>query len=291
MTRSGQVPVVVALLLLTACGSSVSSESPTTGETVTPFASASQSQAEPTTTVDPTHSPSARSVGALAPDGLAEVVTSDLVVRTLPEISAASVIDPIRLNAPKLLFVLDGPVRADGFDWYLVAPFDDFVTDTPSPDPRLGWVAAGGDGEEWIAPWSGECPEPTVDAFRFRTGFLRVACFGDREITLEGDLGECSYITPGTVSPSWLTSSYCTLYGEDYPEGYEIVGPFWFHQEPEDFELRDRQFQPVRITGRFDHPAAQTCEHNPLGSEERLPQELIVLGCRSAFVVTDIEPR
>ena len=240
--------------------------------------------------MDATHSPSARAVGALAPDGLAEVVTSDLVVRTLPEISAGSIIDPTRLNAPKLLFVLDGPVRADGFDWYFVAPFDEFLSDTPSPNPRPGWVAAAGDGEDWIAPWSGECPEPTLDALRSQSGFLRVPCFGDRELTLDGELGECSYITPGVVTPNWLTSSYCTLYGEEFPEGYEIVGPFTFHREPQDFELRDRQLQPVRVTGSFDHPAAQTCEHHPLGSDVPDPPELVVLGCRSQFVVTDIEP-
>jgi hypothetical protein len=98
---------------------------------------------------------------------------------------------------------------------------------------------------------------------------LRVGCFGDRELNLEGELGECSYITPGTVSPNWLTSSYCTLYGEGFPDGYEIVGPFTFHQEPEDFELRDYELQPVRVTGRFDHPAAQSCEHHPSGLRSR----------------------
>jgi len=290
MTKCGQIALIAVVLLLTACGNSAVSGPLTPGGTVSSLPSASETHASPTATVDATHSPSARAVGALAPDGLAEVVTTDLVVRTLPEISAASLIEPIRVNAPKLLFVLDGPVTADGFDWYLVAPFDEFVSDIGSPDPRLGWVAAGGDGEQWIAPWSGACPEPTLDAFRFSAELLRVPCFGDREVMLKGELGECSYGSPGTVSPNWLTSSYCTLYGEDFPEGYELVGPFTFHQEPEDFELRDRQLEPVRITGRFDHPAAQTCEQHPVGSEEPDPPELVVLGCRSAFVVTDIEP-
>ena len=187
MTKPGQVALVVALFLLTACGNSAPSGLPT--GTGTPFPSAGESQAEPTATVEATPSPTAIPVGALAPDHLAEVVTSDLVVRALPEISAESIIDPIRLNAPKLLFVLDGPVRADGFDWYFVAPFDEFLSDTPSEDPHPGWVAAAGDGEEWIAPWRGECPEPTLDGLRFRSGFLRGRRLVPAEAIGEIDVG------------------------------------------------------------------------------------------------------
>jgi hypothetical protein len=225
--------------------------------------------------------------GALAPDGIAEVVTSDLVVRSLPEISEESIIDPVRLSDGKLLFVLDGPVTADGHDWYRVAPFDVPLSDIADGSPRLGWVAAAGDGEEWIAPWAGGCPEASVPDLRNNPVYLRVACFGGRELSLEGELGDCDYTVPGTVSPDWLSTAFCLLYEDNY-QG-DLVGPFTFHLPPEDFEMKEGNRQQVRITGRFDHPAAQTCEHHPLEDEEPLPPALVVLGCRGAFVVTQIE--
>ncbi|HEX6474393.1 MAG TPA: hypothetical protein VF114_04810, partial [Candidatus Limnocylindria bacterium] len=59
--------------------------------------------AEPTATATPAEA-------GLPPDSLAEVVTNDLVVRSLPEISDRSTIDPDYLQKGHLLFVLEGPV-------------------------------------------------------------------------------------------------------------------------------------------------------------------------------------
>jgi hypothetical protein len=161
------------------------------------------------------------------------------------------------------------------------------LSDIADGSPRVGWVAAGGDGEEWIAPWAGECPEASVAALRNNPLYLRVACFGDRELSLEGELGGCDYTVPGTESPGWLSNVFCLLYEDNY-QG-DLVGPFAFHLQPEDFEQREGDGRRVRITGRFDHPAAQTCEHHPLDGEEALPPELVVLACRAAFVVTVVE--
>ena len=48
------------------------------------------------------------------------------------------------------MVVLDGPVQASGYDWYLVQPT--IMSDTEQPYP-FGWVAAAGkDGEPWIEP-------------------------------------------------------------------------------------------------------------------------------------------
>ena len=114
-----------------------------------------------------------------------------------------------------------------------------------------------------------------------------VACFANRELTFEGELGDCDYIVPGRVSPDWLSSAFCVLYEDNY-QG-DLGGPFAFHLPPEDFQVTDRVGQRTRITGHFDDPAAQTCEHHPLDGEEALPPELVVLGCRAAFVATLIE--
>ena len=64
------------------------------------------------------------------------------------------------------LVVLDGPVEASGYDWYLVD-----VTSEPPEDVSypFGWVAAAGkDGEAWIAPERHDCPKRPTEVESLR---------------------------------------------------------------------------------------------------------------------------
>ena len=135
--RPAVILVAAGLMLAGGLGAPSASSAPASIEdpqrTVRPTPSP-----EPTSSASPTPLP----VGRLASDGIAQVVTDNLVVRSLPQISDSSEIHPVRLFEPKLLFVLDGPVAADGYDWYLVAPFEEFVSDVATDEPRIGWVAA-----------------------------------------------------------------------------------------------------------------------------------------------------
>jgi hypothetical protein len=65
------------------------------------------------------------------------VVTTDLVVRSEPGTHDGSRILPTRLNGPTLLYVVDGPVQADGYDWYLVQPFDNGICVDVCPPASL----------------------------------------------------------------------------------------------------------------------------------------------------------
>jgi hypothetical protein len=224
---------------------------------------------------------------SLPVDSVAEVVTDDLVVRSLPEISEASAIHPVRLQPGKLLFVLDGPATADDHDWYLVAPFDAQLSDVATDAPTLGWVAAGPPGEPWIAAWQGQCPEPVLDRMVFASPYLNLACHGSDELTLAGGLGNCSVVVPAYVTPAWLNSFVCELYPLEADAS--IVGPlafYWEVNEPHTFE-GDRM--PVEVRGHFDHAAAQTCaEGTPPGDLEPTPPELVVLRCRTHFVALEM---
>jgi hypothetical protein len=235
--------------------------------------------------VDQAPSFTAHPVGALAPDGLGEVVTDDLVVRSLPEISARSTIAPTTLSTGKLLFVLRGPVAADGYEWYQVAPFDEFLSDVASEAPRLGWVAAGRTGEVWIAPWTGDCPEPTLDEIRFRSPFLRLACFRDDVLKLEGILGDCGDIVPGIVTPMWLANHHCWLLrfgGAD-----ELSRDLIVRQKGDNLDRLDKGVA-LRVLGHFDDPAAQTCVESTLPGDQPTAPELLVLQCRAEFVATEV---
>lgn len=277
-------------LLLTACGGSLGSTAASASHpSVT---SPSDSGSAPTSTPDAASTATATNapVPLLAADDIAEVITNDLVVRSRPEIRDRSTIEEIRLNQGDdvLLFVLDGPVTADGFDWYHVAPFHAFLSDVvPEPLPGIGWVAAGRVGDEWIAPSTQTCREPTVYDLIFTVPLKSLACFGDRELILEGQLGDCTYVVPGTVTPSWLSTEFCYLYADI---ATDIAGPMIIHLDPDAFSRKPSPGS-VRVTGSFDHPAALTCEHHPLPGEELRAPEGVILGCRAAFVATSVERR
>jgi hypothetical protein len=209
------ITLLIAAQLLTACGSSASSSVPPRSEP--PMASAAASPDLPSPT--PQAAPTATSTPPpqIAVDGLAVVVTNDLVVRSLPEISARSVIDPRTLNEGKALFVLDGPVAADGFEWYQVVPFD--TGDVAYPAPELGWVAAGRGREVWIAPEAAMeyrlCRERRAEEVLAGQPLVHLGCTGDKTISMVGRVTDCGEATGGGIGPVWLSARACQLVGLD----------------------------------------------------------------------------
>ena len=99
-----------------------------------------------------------------------------LRVRSRPEISAdLKKLTPL-LAAGSRMLVVNGPVPADGYDWYEVRADNDL----------FGWVAAGKDGEDWIAPAPANCTDDldesalwTVDPIDF------FVCYGDTPVNVK----------------------------------------------------------------------------------------------------------
>ncbi len=279
------LPAAIGFLLTVPACAAPSSVSPTPSASAdtsspaieTPLATASPS-AEPTPTPPP------------HPDAVAKVVTTDLVVRSAPGTGVASEIYPGLLAAPTLLFILDGPVAADGYDWYQVAPFEEFFSDTAPevPPPRLGWVAAASrEGEPWIALRAGDCPDLTLDAMQGRPYLLLLACFGGQTLTLEGTFNGCFVTDPAIVSPSWLANTGCWL----VPFGWEPEGVFsggLVFRYSGDVGVPQRAGVAIRVVGHFDDAAARTCREETQPGDEATPPELVILGCRAQFVVTDV---
>ena len=273
------------LVLLTACGTAstvvqTASPPPDSVGSVSPIerlATASESAA-------PTPSPTP----PLHPDGVAQVVTTDLVSRSAPGTSADSKIYPGALDAPTLLFLLDGPVAADGYDWYLVAPFEKFLFDVPEVPP-LGWVASGSrEGEAWIAPWEGDCPESTLEAIHGRPYLLLLGCFGDQPLTLDSNFNGCFVSDPATVSPSWLAHTGCSLVPFGWEPGGDVSGGFVIRSQGEHGMPYGEWGSAIRVVGHFDDPAAGACTDTAPFGDAVMPPELIVLRCRAQFVVTDV---
>jgi hypothetical protein len=101
--------LAILVLVLNACAGGNGLQS--SGASATP--SDPLSSPNPKGSPSPTAAPSG--IPGVEVDGLAEVVTNDLVVRSTPEISDDSIIDPLTLFEGIPLFVLDGPVTANGY--------------------------------------------------------------------------------------------------------------------------------------------------------------------------------
>jgi hypothetical protein len=245
---------------------------------------------------DPSVEPSP-SAPQLPQDSVVKVVTTDLRVRSKPEVSDSSVkLEPL-LDAPRLLFVMDGPVEASGYTWYEVAPIGDAATTVELP---IGWVAAADkDGTPWIQEVTPDCPSrPTsVKALWRIDAVLALACFGETPITVPARLAQpeatCGIDIGWTIEPDWLGST-CPqprfLIESTTEAGLSInsiidpsldVSRWKPGVDPEDWVA-------VRITGRFDHPAAATCHGVSNGEPVPYSRDRIVLSCRATFVITKI---
>jgi hypothetical protein len=228
---------------------------------------------------------------------VAKVVTTDLVLRSAPGTAEDSEIYGT-LDAPTLLFVVDGPVSASGYEWYQVHPIESLQA-LPSPYLPFGWVAAAErDGEPWIAPASMRCPQtPDLEDVSTLGGLRSLACYGDRPLMFAAKYRGPDAVIPSSTSPSWLASAGYRL--SPLPCAFECPTsppspspePFLFVHRPGDFP--DSFGHPtgaeVQVVGHFDDPAALTCIGGAWpGDTPPLPGELTVILCRAQFVVTRV---
>ena len=284
------VALVGVALAISAC--TTSSPSPT--------ASVAASQS-PAPSVSPGASasapPSTPGPGARPDVGFATVVADRVNVRVAPSIDArvitlaiADCPDPcaplqVGQGTPyPELYLLDGPVQADGFDWYLAATAPE---DAIFPE-YIGWVAAGDTSGDWLVLHAPDCPPAPIkltDITYALSRFKAIACFGRQPLTVRGWYvklpadAEVNGVCP--VEPGWLLCGY----------GYHMLRP-----QPSDF-YGDANNLPMKVdptsvampprpnwvsvTGMFDHPSAQSC-----GTDAE-DQVAFRLGCRMEFVVTE----
>ncbi|HSK53012.1 MAG TPA: hypothetical protein VLA44_09670 [Clostridia bacterium] len=295
--------------LLVACSSPGASESPSTPPSAPPSAEPS-APVSPDPTSPPPASPRPTDPPAqghsLDVDGYARVVTNDLRVRSKPGVSADShKLEPL-LDDGALVLVLDGPVAASGFDWYLIKP----ITQFEEPELPLGWAAvAGKDGERWMARERVECPPvpASVDDLAALNETDRmhfeISCYGGEEITFRARLGSpeamCGIEVPWGTLPEWFDR--CSQPGyflvpPDAPYDRATIFPTWYPgldlSMAPDPQSAASTWPVVEVTVQFDHPEARTCRgvqnYDEPGVGEPAP-EWFVLDCRLQFVVTSID--
>jgi hypothetical protein len=253
----------------------------------------------------PVAAPTPRPVpDTLAADTLAVVTKGgrNLRVRTAPGLGSDSKqLEPL-LPAGARMFVVGGPVPADGYDWYEVQ------TDAWTSDIDLyGWVAAADkEGAPWIKPSAPSCPDARDSVAIAETAPLdRLACFGDapyevlaRQVFLMDDEDEdepCPW-APGngacSIEPSWMGVSVELFIGEmDSAPGetggvltMSVVIPPEVQAAAPGLEYAE----DLRVTLSADSPEARDCRYLDRSGDEVQPRARAVLDCRTRLVVRDL---
>lgn len=183
------------------------------------------------------------------------------------------------------LFIVSGPQKIGGIDWYLVQwpPARSYV-------PVLGWLPAKVDGRPQARTVEPGCPAaPTLPELVAMAWGERVLCYGGASITLSGVIaGEG--VSPFEVEgePGWLAQDpRLRLYDERGPAG--VGGSMPIHLDPASAPSLPTGV-PLEVTGHVDDPAAAACTRAFVGqdAESLVPEEPPVqaLRCRESFVVT-----
>jgi hypothetical protein len=249
------------------------------GASSEPSASAMPS---PSVGATPTSEPSATPVptpgfevpaGILPPNSRAVVTLDGLRVR-----------DAVGLNATVLetlpadtVVEVDGwgPRVVDGIDWY----------DVSYDDNRTGYAALGSGGVRYLELLPPRCQEgePDLAALVRLTVWERLACFGNRSLTVTGTYGcICGLYFPADANfePGWLAGPSLAWFAS---------GEVTLRFPPEAGLGLPPLGSILRITGHFSDPASTTCvlkgAYGGAGPDPRIAE----LYCREQFVVDGYE--
>jgi hypothetical protein len=149
---------------------------------------------------------------------------------------------------------------------------------------------------------SAECINPPSDLLTLFNQTDPVACYGNAPITVDAEAVGVGAIDCAPMVPAWMR---CGAWVALQPIGAQAgttgfvlaatTGPGAAPQlfaaiHPETaLEAGDIMGRPLRITGHFDDPAAQTCRQTePVFDEATVPPPDIS-GCRNLFVLTGFE--
>jgi len=292
----GSLALIAAVLVCVGCAAPASHQSqvPSVSAAASDTASLSASPAAstPTPTLAPsTSEPTAAPTlafeapdGFLPPNSIVEVVVDQLQLRDEPGLAG-----PVEGMASRgdhfSVAGWFGPVTRDGLDWYRLGPAT--VGDLDA------WAAAGSGADRYLELVPPDCPsaEPELATLvDMASDWDRLACFGDRQLTIEGTYGcyQCGGTTGGDFEPMWLA----------FPMTFDLL---WVDY-PADAGLLELRFNPngpvrpakgsiARVTGHYSDPASATCSMSTFDGEQATAVDPITaeLYCRERFVVEAIE--
>jgi hypothetical protein len=277
-------------------------ELPPIGESAPPIASASPSAtfASPPP-VDPSE-PGVVTPAALAPNSIADVISTNLRLRSQPRISADSIKFEPLMTVGDRLFVIDGPVTATNHDWYQVLVWRPANTGAVWP---IGWVASADiNGTPWIAGATIDCPTtPDLGQLAAMDRHVALACYGHRTLSFRGLVGGSEPVDPCPAGvaepclagPTWLagTGGWTATVDAHAATTSPSTQPLILALDPGATAVATRvpAGRMATIQGAFDDPASASCKlQGSPASVSTLTVTDAVLRCRSTFVISSIVP-
>ncbi|MGI8658656.1 MAG: hypothetical protein ACR2K4_07805 [Candidatus Limnocylindria bacterium] len=245
---------------------------------------------------------------ALAVDSIVTTTVERLSIRRGPSVDAER-LGSIGLGTPG--YVVDGPVDADGFRWYLVSTLGlppnsgcltPIETDPYSCPAWFGWLAGEPENADspWLEPHQIDCPAPPLTAERLllrRTDLERLACSGAEPFTFRAwwpevplDVSQAPPCGGRNEPAGWLlchlANDNVVTIGEDPARGG--VGTTVSIDPATDVTMPPRGTW-IELRVHLDDPAAQECDMAAAagGGLDR-PPEQIVLDCRGEMVVESV---
>lgn len=208
---------------------------------------------------------------------------------------------PADLSTPTMVamagdrLTIMGPLVIAGERWYELRSVDNPM--------RSGYVALDPAGDQ-VSIEAVVCPTvvPSIASLASLTGWERLTCYGDMDITLEGyEIVGFGGFRPGTYEPEWLNGYLGALAIAEPDETGRFEDFLFVHLEPGVDATRPPVDGNVgtallRIDGHFNHPASTGCTATDIpitddlegatADYEPIAAEIV---CRQAFVVTRLE--
>ena len=231
-------------------------------------------------------------------DSLAQVVSGRLRIRSEPRVADDSIKYEPLLGVGVRLFVLDGPVVANEYEWYQITAWH---PQDPSASWPVGWVSRGDhDGTPWIRPITDACPtgEVTAAVVAGMPAPERVACFGNETLRFRAFISGPGQVTacvadPGCVDgPTWLAGHAGWFAAADASLDTPSTGgpPIAIDPAGAVAERSVPTGTMAEVVGAFGHPLARDCRvRGPGTADGRMTDAAARLHCRARFVVTAIE--
>lgn len=298
MTFNFAIGTLMTGLVMAGCSAPAAQESqiPSESAAATPSVPASatgtpsSAALTPTAPSDPTATPAPPLAfeapdGFLPPNSIVTVVVDQLQLRTEPGLAAS--VQGTALRGERFsLAGWFGPETRDGLDWYRLGPAT--VGDLDA------WAAAGAGEDRYLELVPPSCPSgnPGLETLiNMASAWDRLACFGDRSLSLEGTFGcgICDGVMPGDFSPFWLTYPISASFlWADFQAG---VGPLVVHADPDSGVELPAVGSIVRVTGHFSDPASTTCTISTFdgGRAVAVDPRTAELYCRENFVLDTVE--
>lgn len=242
---------------------------------------------------------------ALAPNGFAQVVAARVNVREAPGLDAPTLSLPPVGDSPvgmrpvlgtdggsQHVYILEGPVSANGFDWFRVAPIDWEGNQHIYPE-FVGWTAAGDAVDPWLVP-ENPCPTGPITladltySATTTNWATRLGCFRGQELTLRG-----WYLVPEGIGfeepcpnePAFLmcgSGVHDIRTAEMSYYDQRSADRLVFVVNPQSGIVMPPPKQWIEIIGHWDDPAAALC---PV---ETIPWDSGTLACRIQFVISSV---